>query len=97
MFKPPGDCPVCGAFVPKGAKACPECGADAKSGWQEDNTYDGLDLPDEEFDYNEFLAEEFGTAKSKRGLHPVWWITALVLILGSLLLLVLRSGFSAGR
>lgn len=81
MFKPPGDCPVCGEFVPKQAKACPGCGADAKSGWQENDAHDGLDLPDEEFDYNTFVAEEFGGGQTRKtGLHPVWWITAVVLI-----------------
>ncbi|PAW79831.1 MAG: hypothetical protein B9S32_00445 [Verrucomicrobia bacterium Tous-C9LFEB] len=81
MFKPPGDCPVCGEFVPKQAKACPGCGADAKSGWQEDDAHDGLDLPDAEFDYNAFVAEEFGgNPTRKTNLHPVWWITAVVLI-----------------
>lgn len=36
--------------MPRGAKACPGCGADERSGWNEDDTrYDGLDLPDEAF------------------------------------------------
>jgi hypothetical protein len=37
--------------VPRGAKACPHCGADERAGWDEDATrYDGLDLPDAAFD-----------------------------------------------
>ena len=48
---PPFECPVCGESVPRGAKACPGCGADEHSGWDEESTrYDGLDLPDEAFD-----------------------------------------------
>jgi hypothetical protein len=85
MFKPPGDCPVCGAGVHRGAKACPACGADDRSGWKDDGHEDGLDLPDDSFDYDEFLAEEFGTKKSKKAVSPLWWITALVLIILSLL------------
>lgn len=88
MFKPPGDCPVCGESVPKGAKACPGCGADEKSGWQEDDTYDGLDLPEEKFDYDEFVATEFGGKSRGKTLHPVWWITALVLVVASILIFI---------
>jgi hypothetical protein len=43
--------------------ACDDCGACEKSGWKNPDaaqTYDGLDLPDDEFDYNEFVAREFG-------------------------------------
>ena len=46
---PPEICPVCGEEVPQRAKCCPGCGADEKTGWDEEGTrYDGLDLPDEE-------------------------------------------------
>lgn len=48
-FVPPTECPVCGEAVPRGARACPGCGADERSGWDEDATrYDGLDLPGDE-------------------------------------------------
>ena len=46
-MKTPEECPVCGEDVPRGALACPECGADERSGWREDAVADGLDLPDE--------------------------------------------------
>ncbi|MBB6429997.1 zinc ribbon domain-containing protein [Algisphaera agarilytica] len=39
------DCPNCGAKVPSGALACPECGSDEETGWSDDTMYDGLDLP----------------------------------------------------
>jgi hypothetical protein len=79
MFKPPGDCPVCGTEVIRGAKACPECGADEKSGWKGNGGADGLDLPEDEFDYDSFVAEEFGAGKSRRSLHPLWVVTGVVL------------------
>lgn len=51
MKKTPSECPVCGAEVPPGALACPECGADERTGWDEESTrYDGLDLPGQEED-----------------------------------------------
>ena len=50
-FTPPVECPVCGEVVPRTARACPGCGADERSGWNEEATrYDGLDLPDEAAD-----------------------------------------------
>jgi zinc-ribbon domain len=75
----PEICPNCGAEVPPKARACPECGADEQTGWSEEARVGGLDLPDENFDYNDFVKREFG-GKSvvPRGLHWFWWVVALV-------------------
>ncbi|MDB6004403.1 MAG: hypothetical protein JWR15_1390 [Prosthecobacter sp.] len=81
-FKPPGQCPACGEWVPRGAAACDDCGACAKSGWSGDTHEDGLDLPDDEFDYDDFVAREFGGQSSKQPLTKnIWWWVALVLLL----------------
>lgn len=69
-FKPPGQCPACGEWVPRKAHACDCCGACEKSGWKADaEVYDGLDLPDEaeDFDYDEFIEREFGGHASGTG------------------------------
>ena len=75
----PEVCPVCGESVPRGALACPECGADHRSGWREDA--DSADLPDDRFDYGEFVKNEFGPSIRPGGIKPVWWVTAVILIL----------------
>ncbi len=76
----PEVCPVCGEDVPPRALACPECGADHNSGWRDGALDDdALGLPDDDFDYDEFTKREFGGAAS-RTIHPMWWITALVLL-----------------
>ena len=80
----PEVCPVCGEDVPPRALACPECGADHNSGWKP-GAADGLDLPDEEFDYDDFVAREFDGGAGKTGIKPVWWITAVVLLAAFLL------------
>ncbi|HEX8077997.1 MAG TPA: zinc-ribbon domain-containing protein [Chthoniobacterales bacterium] len=81
----PEICPVCGEDVPRGALACPECGADHNSGWREDaESYDGVDLPDE-FNYEEFTRKEFGTSAKPSGISAVWWITAIALLALSLI------------
>ena len=48
-------CPNCGADLPRRAKACPECGADEKTGWSEEAESRHLNLPEERFDYDQFL------------------------------------------
>ncbi len=75
---PPEICPNCGADVPPRAKACPECGADEETGWSEAARVDGLDLPDESFDYNDFVKREFGRPSAvPRGIYWFWWVVAL--------------------
>ena len=78
--RPPGVCPVCGEDVPSKALACPECGADHQSGWKE-SIYDGLDLPDDDFDYDEFVQQEFGSSIKPTAIKLRWWITAIILII----------------
>jgi hypothetical protein len=78
---PPDICPNCGAEVPRNAKACPECGADENTGWSETAYAGKLGLPDEEFDYDEFVKEEFGPGPAKpRGITWFWWLAALLLV-----------------
>jgi len=80
--KAPEVCPVCGENVPTGALACPECGADHNSGWREDaNIVDALDMPEEDFDYDEFIRKEFGSDSKPAGVSTVWWIVSIVLLL----------------
>lgn len=84
---PPEVCPVCGEDVPRNALACPECGADERSGWREDaDDADGLGLDDDDFDYDDFVQREFGGGSPRpRGIQPIWWVTAVVLLLAFLL------------
>lgn len=91
MFHPPGECPICGSWVRKGAKACPDCGADDRSGWSDEATADGLDLPDSDFDYDRFVENEWGKRKRPRGVSTIWWVTGVIL-LGALLWFFCRAG-----
>ncbi len=90
----PKVCPVCGEDVPPKSLSCPECGSCHKTGWKEDaDVYDGLDLPDDEFDYDDFVSREFGTKDRNvkpAGMSPLWWFTAILLFI-ILLVGLLRS------
>ncbi len=78
---PPEICPNCGADVPRHAKACPECGADETTGCSEKAYVDNLGLPDDEFDYGNFVKEEFGAGSAKpHGVGWFWWVVALLVI-----------------
>ena len=87
---PPDVCPHCGAEVPSGAKACPECGSDERTGWSEEAQTAGLDLPDEHFDYKEFVKQEFGGRSPVPSGMKWWWWLAAILVLAAFLLLWLR-------
>jgi len=81
----PETCLNCGASVPARAKACPECGACEQTGWSEEAAASALGLPDDAFDYNEFVREEFGgKTVAPRGIKRTWWIVALVLVIAFL-------------
>ena len=81
MPRPPETCPNCGADVPPNARACPECGSDETTGWSEEARVSGLDLPDDNFDYEEFVNREFSPSKSEpRGIHWFWWLIALLIV-----------------
>ena len=86
----PETCPNCGADVPRSAKACPECGSCEKTGWSERAAYDGAGLPDDSFDYDEFVREEFGERQARpNGIKWIWWSVA-VLVLAAFLFLYFR-------
>ena len=72
-FQPPGYCPNCGEYVEAGAVACEECGSCAETGWnEEEEVYDGLDLPSE---------PENELPRKSRGLGGALLTAALIVLL----------------
>ena len=89
-------CPNCGADLPRNAKVCPECGSDEKTGWSSEAQISGLNLPgDDDFDYDDFVENEFGGKSVKpKNIHWGWWIVAVILLavlVVPILLVVLRK------
>ena len=91
----PEICPNCGELVPEKARSCPECGADEETGWSDRAQAQRLGVPDDDFNYDEFVRGEFGeTGGSARkdgprgrpqikpsGLHWIWWVAGVGLLL----------------
>lgn len=93
-FKPPGQCPACGEWVPRGAAACDDCGACAKSGWSGDTHEDGLDLPDDEFNYDDFVAREFGDKPTRIPHVNKFWVWVALILFIILMLCELFKAFA---
>ncbi|HEX5790722.1 MAG TPA: hypothetical protein VFY13_06190 [Luteolibacter sp.] len=79
-------CPSCGSEVRVG-RPCPGCkpvkrkAAKPKRFEKHDEIYDGLDLPDEDFDYDEFVAREFGKVPHRKlGVKWYWWVLGVVIL-----------------
>jgi len=77
---PPEECAQCGAEVPRTARACPECGADERTGWRETSPYDGLDLPSEAFAAAENGSSETVGRRHVAGLAWYWWVIGVMLL-----------------
>jgi hypothetical protein len=90
-------CPFCDREVRVG-EACPGCAAKRKpspvrkgKSWKRDKMHDGLDLPDEDFDYDEFVAREFGGKPHRKiGVKWYWWLLGVALL--ALMLVSALSG-----
>ena len=81
---PPDECANCGAVIPRGAKACPECGADERTGWREASIYDGMDLPESAFDESDETPARPAPHRIN-GIAWYWWLVAATLLVGILI------------
>ena len=77
-------CPGCGVEVKVGSPGCPKCNNLDPWEIEENGAHDGLDLPDDDFDYDEFVEKEFSDRLPKRGKALFWWITAVILLIAFL-------------
>lgn len=93
-------CPFCDREARVG-QPCPGCAKKkkpskkpAKKSWEQDAAHDGLDLPDDDFDYDEFVAREFGKAPHHRiGVKWYWWLLGVAALAAMLAGLLRGFGF----
>ncbi len=78
----PEECANCGARIPRGAKSCPECGADERTGWRETSIYDGMDLPDSAFedDAGDNARPPRKPRNRVNGIAWYWWLAGIALL-----------------
>lgn len=84
-------CPSCGSEVRVGSQ-CAGCAKKpskkgktspkrAKKSWEQDGSLDGLDLPNDEFDYDQFVEREFGKSPhAKLGVKWYWWLLGVIVL-----------------
>ena len=79
-MRPPSECANCGTEIPPRANACPDCGADERTGWRENDIYDGLDLTEDAWSDGESNEKPL-----PRELPWYWWAAGMAILIGFLL------------
>jgi len=82
-------CPNCGEVLVGDPDACKRCGSDKETGWSEATIYDEIELSSD-FDYEEYLQDEFGPGSGARGRSRWVLIVVLGMIAALVAMLVLR-------
>ena len=67
-------CPHCGADIDSKASFCRHCGSSDADGWKDD---DGED----DFDYEEFVEDNFSSRVTNTQTPVIWRVTALILLI----------------
>lgn len=80
----PAHCPHCGEPVSESARFCRHCGSSEADGWGDSDD----SILEEEFDYDEFVENEFSQKRVTTRLHPVWKLAAVLVIIAFLLTLL---------
>lgn len=82
-------CPFCAREVRVGGP-CPGCEKKSpkpgKKSWAQDKSADGLDLPADDFDYDAFIAREFGKSPHRAlGIKWYWWLLGVAVLSGMII------------
>ncbi len=68
-------CPHCGGEIRSDANFCRHCGSSEADGWQ-DEAYDDTD----DFDYEQFVDDNFSESTRSTRLPPLWRVVVLVIL-----------------
>ncbi len=100
-------CPECGAEVRVGSKGCAKCASQQatkrwddepeekprrpRKPWEQDEAHDGLDLPEDDFDYDDFVEREFGRGPRRPQQGWLWWGVGIGLLALFAIVLLLKG------
>jgi len=85
-------CPGCGEEVEVGSPRCETC--DPPHPWEQSESLDGTGIPlsDDDFDYDEFIRDEFGEdVPTGHRAKKAFWTGIGIILLIALVLLALRG------
>ena len=71
-------CSHCGAEIEADAKFCRFCGSSDTDGWAEEGEWSD---DSDDFDYEEFVENNFGGSNSNTQIAPGWRAVALILLI----------------
>ena len=69
-------CPHCGGEIRADAHYCRHCGSSDSDGWR-----DEFESDSDDFDYDEFVADNFSPSSFQTSIPRLWRIVAIVLLL----------------
>ncbi len=69
-------CPHCGADIHDDATFCRQCGSSDADGWNTDTEGE-----EDDFDYDEFVEENFGESQTNTNIAAHWRFVSAVLLL----------------
>jgi len=73
-------CPHCGGEISADATFCRHCGSSDTDGWS-DESYDDAD----DFDYDQFVEDNFSKSRTSTTLSPLWRSVAIMIVVGFVL------------
>ncbi len=76
-------CPHCGADIAADAHFCRHCGSSDADGWKED--WENED--EDDFDYQQFVQDNFSAQVTNTATPVIWRLTAVVLLVASAMIL----------
>lgn len=87
-------CPHCGEPIPLNAKFCRSCGASEDQGWRAEDSWNdessgGYGADD--FDYEEFIAQEFPQNEIAKPKRLIWWYVAWLMLFVFIMLIVVEA------